>query len=500
MRRWLVLLGSAAALVLITAASCTLDLGRPVAGSQVPRAAGAFREIAASGIRKIKHVVIVVQENRSFDSYFGTYPGADGIPMDNGKPTVCVPTPTLGTCVRPFHDRQDVNGGGPHGSVGFRDDVDGGAMDGFVREAAAARRQCANFVQDPLCAYTAPYTVMGYHTGADIPNYWAYAKHYVLQDHMFAPSVSWSLPDHLYEVSGWSAYCHTHNPMRCRNSIDNYESWKHGQRYAKPIFAWTDLTYLMHRYGVSWRYYVQPGDQPDCVNSDSVVCKRVPQNSYTPGIWNPLPRFDTVRVDHQLGDIQPVNSFYRAARTGTLPDVSWVVPSQQHSEHPPARISDGQAYVTGIVNAVMRSKDWNSTAIFLTWDDWGGFYDHVMPPQVDQNGYGMRVPGLVISPYARHGYIDHQVLSQDAYLRFIELRWLKGQSLNPRTDGRPDPRPDVREKLRILGSLLADFNFHQAPSAPFILNPRPKTDLVEPRGYPTAQQPCAGPCALASIS
>ena len=112
----------------------------------------------------------------------------------------------------------------------------------------------------------------------------------------------------------------------------------------------------------------------------------------------------------------------------------------------------------------------------------------------------MRVPGLVISPYARQGFIDHQILSQDAYLRFIELRWLRGQALNPRTDGRPDPRPDVRETRRILGSLLADFNFHRAPSPPLILNPRPRTDLVEPPGYPSARRACSGRCADASIA
>ena len=101
----------------------------------------------------------------------------------------------------------------------------------------------------------------------------------------------------------------------------------------------------------------------------------------------------------------------------------------------------GQAYVTALINAAMKSPDWNSTAIFLTWDDWGGFYDHVVPPAVDQNGYGLRVPGLVISPYARRGYIDHQTLSSDAYLKFIEDDFLGGARLNPTTDGRPDPRP-----------------------------------------------------------
>jgi phospholipase C len=117
----------------------------------------------------------------------------------------------------------------------------------------------------------------------------------------------------------------------------------------------------------------------------------------------------------------------------------------------------------------MASPDWNSTAIFLTWDDWGGFYDHVKPPRVDANGYGMRVPGLVISPYARQGFIDHQTLSHDAYLKFIEDDFLGGQRLDPATDGRPDPRPSVRENAPRLGDLAADFDFTQTPRAPVTL-------------------------------
>jgi phospholipase C len=134
--------------------------------------------------------------------------------------------------------------------------------------------------------------------------------------------------------------------------------------------------------------------------------------------------------------------------------------------------------VTGLVNDIMQSPDWNSTAIFLTWDDWGGFYDHVVPPAVDRYGYGLRVPGIVISPYARRGYIDHQVLSFDAYNKFIEDDFLNGQRLNPRTDGRRDPRPDVRESKRQLGSLMGDFDFSQSPRAPTILPVCPKTDLA----------------------
>jgi len=200
----------------------------------------------------------------------------------------------------------------------------------------------------------------------------------------------------------------------------------------------------------------------------------VSQDARTPGIWNPLAYFDTVRQDDQLVDIAPLRQFVSAARRGDLPAVSWITPSQAVSEHPPAKITAGQAYVTALVNDVMHSRDWKSTAIFLAWDDWGGFYDNVVPPKVDAQGYGLRVPALVISPYARKGFVDHQVLSFDAYLKFIEDDFLHGQRLNPRTDGRWDPRPDVRENAKILGNLVADFDFHQKPRKPLFLKLHPK--------------------------
>jgi len=190
-----------------------------------------------------------------------------------------------------------------------------------------------------------------------------------------------------------------------------------------------------------------------------------------------LPDFTTVRRDGQLRNIQPVSTFAQEARRGDLPSVSWIVPDFTHSEHPGALIGKGQAWVTHLVNTVMRGPDWSSTAIFVAWDDWGGFYDHVVPPAVDQNGYGLRVPGLVISAYARKGFVDHQTLSFDAYAKFIEDDFLGGQRLNPATDGRPDPRPDVRENEPILGTLVRDFNFAQTPRRPLLLNPRPQTDL-----------------------
>jgi phospholipase C len=228
---------------------------------------------------------------------------------------------------------------------------------------------------------------------------------------------------------------------------------------------------------VSWAYYIMTGTEPDCEDPDDVDCKPGTLKPRTPGIWNPLPFFDTVKNDGQLSNIKDLSEFYRAAHAGALPAVSWICPNGQHSEHPPSEISAGQSYVTDLVNAIMKSPDWNSTVIFLAWDDWGGFYDHVPPPKVDKNGYGMRVPAMVISPYARRGFIDDQQLSFDAYVKFIEDDFLDGERIDPKTDGRPDPRPDVRENFPGLGDLTKDLDFSQAPRAPELLSDHPKTDL-----------------------
>ena len=442
------------------------------------------------GIHKIKHVVIIMQENRSFDSYFGTYPGADGIPMKDGKPTVCVPDPRVGRCVKPFHDPKDLNHGGPHRAIDAKKDIDGGRMDGFIRQELKGRKRACTNALDPACGTAADRQapdVMGYHDAREIPNYWAYAHNFVLQDHMFESNASWSLPAHLYTVSGWSARCYLPgNPMSCQNALQNpgrppdSGAAAAGRHYQKrgssslplPDYAWTDLTYLLHKHGVSWAYYVSKGTEPDC-RDDEMFCPHEMQSARTPGIWNPLPYFDTVRQDGQLRNIQATSNFYKAARAGTLPAVSWVIPGGKTSEHPPALVSTGQAYVTSLINALMRGPEWKSTAIFLTWDDWGGFYDHVVPPKVDENGYGLRVPGLVISAYAKQEYIDHQTLSFDAYLKFIEDDFLNGERIDPRTDGRPDLRPDVREEAPQLGNLVRDFDFSRPPRPPMILPEHP---------------------------
>ncbi len=477
-----------AALVYVPTAGATTS---STSGSAVP-----------SGIHKIRHVIIVMQENRSFDSYFGTYPGATGIPMVNGVPQVCVPNPLTKVCDRPYHDTADVNGGGPHGHEAALTDIAGGTMNGFIQSAETAGRHCAN-PNDPACtaATTAVPDVMGYHTQQEIPNYWTYAKDFVLDDHMFEPVSSWSLPDHLFMVSAWSALCASANPMSCVNDITGpYTVSEFDQAVQQELttgktsinLAWTDLTWLLDHHHVSWAYYVQTGTQPDCQNDQAVTCPPVAQSSRTPGIWNPLPLFNDVHQDHQLSNIKPLRAYFKAAAAGTLPAVTWLTPSQADSDHPPASVHQSQAYVTAVINAAMESPDWKSTAIFLSWDDWGGFYDGVQPPTVDLNGYGLRVPSLVISPYARRGYIDHQVLSSDAFLKFIEDDFMQGARLNPATDGRPDPRPDVRENQPILGNLVRDFNFAQRPRRPVLLATNPPTDSPSIPPYFVNRPPCVG--------
>jgi phospholipase C len=418
--------------------------------------------------KKIKHIVIIMQENRSFDNYFGTYPGVDGIPMQNGIPTVCANDPVTGQCIKPFHDSNDINYGGPHGKDAAITDINGGKMDGFIRSVMEGRSNYCSNPNTPGCTSgeQGP-DVMGWHDAREIPNYWAYAQNFVLHDHMFEPAASWSLPSHLYLVSGWSATCKDpDDPMSCSSDIDNPPQAAAGS--TQEEYPWTDLTYLLHKYNITWGYFLTEGIEPDCAY-EQMFCDQQPQRLEVPNIVNPLPNFDTVHENDQLNHIRPTSEFLASLKDGTMPQVSWIIPENGVSEHPPSSIHAGQAYVTGLINNIMQSPEWNSTVIILAWDDWGGFYDHVVPPTVDANGYGLRVPSLLLSPYAKRGLIDHQTLSFDAYLKFIEDIFLNGQRIDPKTDGRPDSRPTVRENSPLLGDLLNDFDFSQQPLPPLIL-------------------------------
>jgi phospholipase C len=429
----------------------------------------------------IDHLIFIVQENRSFDHYFGTFPGANGIPRTaDGRFKPCLPDPEAGHCQRPFHDPTLWDAGGPHSERASTISVNGGKMNGYIKAQETMYSICRNKPQQFACRQakdgpTGQPDVMGFHTANEIPNYWTYAKRYLLQDRMFAPTDSWTLPSHLYLVSAWSALCSDlagpdPNASSCTTSLTRPDRGWRPQEGAPRPYRWADITWLLHRHGVSWAYYVGPGTcvKPPC---------DAKQGPATVSILNPLAGFRTVEQTRQFGRVRRYADYFSRAKRGTLPAVSWVVPVPGKGEHPPDSLAPGQAWVTKVVNAVMRGprEQWLHTAIFLTWDDWGGFYDHVPPKIIDPYGYGIRVPGIVISPWVKRGLdVDHQTLSFDAYLKLIEDRFLGGQRLDGQNEGWPDPRPTVREEA-IPGDLRREFDFTQRPIPRTVLDPTPHT-------------------------
>ena len=401
---------------------------------------------APPGLEKIQHFVFIMQENRSFDHYFGTYPGAEGIP-----PGVCVPNPGGGPCVAPSHDAQPVNQGGAHNWADALNCIDGGLMDGFI--AGSAQK---------------PGDVMGWHDSREISNYWNYARLYVLQDRLFESITSYSLPAHLYMLAAQSGgYIGTGQPQ-------------------PQSYSFSEITQLLGSGKIDWRYYVNRG--PTAGAADGGVAN-VDADETTYSFWNPLPAFPAVKNDPtQFGRLTDATQFYTDAQTGKLPQVSWIIPNSGLSEHPPASIATGMNYVTGLVNAVMNSPEWNSTAIFIAWDDWGGFYDHVDPPKVDQYGLGIRVPGLVISPYARQGYVDHKTYSFESWLKLIEERF----GVMPMT-GRDNTANDMTDA----------FDFTQQLRPPVLMNakgspyPPAPQNLVHAAGTLVAANSAYGTYALA---
>ncbi len=444
----------------------------------------------------IQHVIIIMQENRSFDSYFGTYPGAHGIPKGTCVPLD--PTNPIGGCVKPFHDVHDANAGGPHGESNAQFDLDDGItkalMDGFIYEQNAdPLTVCKNSHNAADCSFLkdgiARHDVVGYHTAEEIPNYWTYAQHFVLQDDLFEGVRSWSGPSHLDLASEWSARCaDQHNVKTCKTSTAINHT---------PLWPWANLFQLLDKHNVSWKYYLGTGQEPDC-EDDEMTCDPQIQTSQVGSFWNPAPYFASVQSEgpaYLAAHDQDVDQFLVDARNNALPQVSWVVPSALYSEHPSSRVTTGMEYVTSLVNAVMQSPAWSSSAIFISWDDWGGFYDNVTPPNVDMNGtaypvqgFGLRVPGLMISPYAKAGLIDHGVLSFDSYATFFEDLFMGGARLDPTKLGVPDSRPTIRDALRTVtfigghtrrvGRLMDEFDFTQAPLPPLILSTHIPTGLT----------------------
>jgi phospholipase C len=367
-------------------------------------------------IQQIQHIVIIMQENRSFDHYFGTYPHVNGIPSN-----VCLTINASTTqCVKPYLETNPNVEGASHGWVAAHTCWDNGKMDGFVWAASAD---------------SDPSNVMGHYDYHMLPYYWTYASNYVLFDNFFHSILSFSLPNHLYLISAQSG----------------------GYVKGTPPTVF-DFKTIMEELspGISWKYYYETNLPGAGVMNESELMAHdapgIPWNDYV----DPLPHMAGIVNKGLLSYNVPGSEFYTDVQSGTLPQVSWIVPAEAVSEHPTASPEAGQKYVVTLVNTIMQSKYWNHTAIFIAWDDWGGFYDHVAPQQVDQYGLGFRVPVLLISPYARQGYISHTQYEHSSYLAFIENQFGLKRLTN---------------RDNTTNSFYGEFDFSQSRRKPLILDP-----------------------------
>ncbi len=368
----------------------------------------------------IRHFVYLLQENHTFDNYFGTYGrGSDGTPSGTCMP-VNLNHPK-GKCIAPFRlgGRAVTDIG--HNQIIFRGQYNLGKMNGF---ANVLRLQGVD-----------PTNVMGYYDGSDIPYYWNLADQYVLFDRFFSSATDGSGSNHFFWVGAYPA--------------DPHDAPKTG--FTRPtIFD------ELEQAGVSWKFYVSNYD-PKITFRAHVVGDRSSQV-----VWVPLLNYARYIDDPKLAKhIVPLSQYYKDLHNGTLPAVSYIAPSGA-SEHPPGSVQSGMRFVRTLVNNLMASPYWDSSAFLLSYDDWGGWYDHVRPPQVDGFGYGFRVPALLVSPYARRGYIDHTTLDFTSGLKFIEENW----GLAPLT------RRDATAT-----SIAGAFDFHGAPRPARII---PATRKVTP--------------------
>ena len=380
----------------------------------------------------IEHFIVLMQENHSFDNYFGTYPGADGIPAGTCMP-VEPANPSSG-CVRPFHiGDNDVQMDDPaHSGAIHRVQYNDGRMDGFVY--ALNQRN-----QDGRLA-------MGFYDDRDIPYYWNLADEFVLFDRFFTSASRGSFANHVFWVTATAG--------SERGDLD-----EDGLGDLPTIFD------SLQERGISWKFYVQ--------NYDPEITYRTvdefPPNRAAQVIWVPLLNYARFIDDPELSShIVDLNEYYEDLQNGTLPAVSFMAPSGP-SEHPPQHPRSGQTFVRTLINDLMRSDSWSSSAFLLTYDDWGGWYDHVAPPVVDEHGYGFRVPTLLVSPYARQGYTDSTVLDFTSILKFIEDNW----GLEP-----------LAERDANANSLASAFDFTLEPREPRFLSTTRGEEGEEDQGDP----------------
>ncbi len=376
------------------------------------------------GMRKIKHIVFLVKENRTFDNYFGTFPRADGATSGTISTGDVIP---LGHA--PDRTPRDIS----HSFNSAVTAIDGGLMDKF--DLIPGGSQNGDYL-----AYTQ-------YTEDDIPNYFTYARNFTLADAFFSSLTGPSFPNHLYTVGAQSAGA-INNPSNANarwgcDSPDNSrvqvmdDDGNITPEY--PCFDFQTLADSLEARGKSWKYYA-PGQG---------------QSGY---IWSALDAIAHIRLTSLWEEhVVPTSQFVDDALNGNLPAVSWLVVGSSLSEHPPSSVCAGENWTVEQINAVVEGPEWNSTAIFLTWDDFGGFYDHVAPPVVDNFGFGPRVPFLIISPYAKPGYISHTTYEFSSLLKFAEVRFGL-ESLTARDAAAND--------------LFDSFDFQQDPLPPLILQTR----------------------------
>ena len=362
----------------------------------------------------IDHFVVLMQENHSFDNYFGTFPGADGIPRDT-----CMPVPRAATrsrCVRPFRLGGRAAPDLPHDARTHRIQYARGAMDGFVRGASAQR-------QKP------EFSVMGFYGSHDLPFHWSAAREYVLFDRFFAAAPGGSVANHLFWLTGTGG--------------------GHGGRIPEEGFGNLPTIFdRLEQRGISWKFYVEDYDPRLTIAADGRADRS------TQAVRVPLLNFPRVVHDRKLfSHIVDLDEYYEDLERGTLPAVAYIAPAGG-SEHPPGGVAPGQTLVRTLVNALARSDAWRSAAFMWTYDEWGGWFDHVRPPQ----GRGFRVPALLVSPYARRGVVDSTPLDHTSILRFIEDNWRlaplaerDGQARS--LDGAFDFAREPREPKLIAGGL-----------------------------------------------
>jgi phospholipase C len=397
------------ALTLLTA--LLLGVGLLAAPAAAAPSAAALPAAQGTATTPIKHFVFLMQGDRSFDNYFGTYPGADGIPAGACQKRT-VPGPTAG-CVKPFPLHGKVPQVLGAGADELAKQYNNGAMDGFVAAYQSEGRDGSS--------------AMGYYDQRDLATYWDLASRYVLFDHFFSSTNEGERTNRAYWVAGNAPPA---------GSSPQVEAAYTGQ---PTIFD------RLQAANVSWKFYVQGYDPNQNFHTVSKV------NPSTQPVRVPLLNYARFVDNPQLsGHIADMSQYYRDLESGTLPAVAYVA-SSGPSERSARSIPSGQRLVADLVSNLMLSKYWDSSAFMLSYDGSGGWYDHVRPPQLDKSGYGLRVPALLVSPYARRGQVNHTVLDYTSALAFIEKNW----QLAP-----------LAKRDASANSIASAFDFQAAPRLP----------------------------------